>query len=132
MLKVLLKLPAIQHATARIKRLHVFFARCGALSRYSVFNYRGISIYGKVPMGKPQFRSTASNLKYSFTSAFVVFVSIKTVLVYPRVENSKKYIINFFRIAKEAKLAVVAGKTEKMTAPNNPIEIAILKFTPNT
>jgi hypothetical protein len=64
-------------------------------------------------MGTPQFRSIASNLKYSFTSASVVFVSIKTVLEYPKVENSKKYIINFFRIPIEAILGVVIKKTKK-------------------
>jgi hypothetical protein len=82
-------------------------------------------------MGKPQFRSIASNLKYSFTSAGDDFVSIKTVLEYPKVEYSKKYIINFFRIAIEAKPEVVVKKSEEKSAPNNPIEIAILKLTPN-
>ena len=82
-------------------------------------------------MGKPQFRSTASNLKDSFTSAFVVFVSIKTVLEYPKVEKSRKYIIHFLRIAIEAILEVVVKKNEEKSAPNNPIEIAILKLTPN-
>ena len=82
-------------------------------------------------MGKPQFRSIASNLKSLFTSAGDDFVSIKTVLEYPNVENSKKYIINFFKIAIEAKLVVVVKKNVEKIAPNNPIEIAILKLTPN-
>ena len=64
-------------------------------------------------MGKPQFRSIESNLKYSFTSSGEDFVSIKTVLEYPKVENSKKYIINFFRIPIEAILVVVVKKRRK-------------------
>jgi len=33
MLKVFLKIAAIQHATARIKRFHVFLAPCGDVFR---------------------------------------------------------------------------------------------------
>jgi hypothetical protein len=58
-------------------------------------------------------------------------LSIKNVLVYPIIKNAVKYIRKFFRNHAKPALALVIGKTVKMIAPKNAVEIATTKLSPN-